>query len=159
MSQELSTNFTLEMEPTGSLTFVAQDGTRTEKAKPVRLFPLTDPDSWIAVVSPDGRELACVEDLQTLPEAVRATLLAACGKRDFVPIIKSIKSVTRAANGHTWTVITDRGESIFQTESDESIQPLGHDRVVVIDSRNTRYLVPDVNKLDSKSRQKLERYY
>jgi hypothetical protein len=36
---------------------------------------------------------------------------------------------------------------------------MGNDRVVVIDSRNTRYLVPDVNKLDAKSRQRLERYY
>ena len=159
MNQELPKNFTLELDAGGNLTFISEDGTRTEKAKPVRLFPLTDPHSWIAVVSPEGRELACVETLESLPEAVRTTLLAACAKRDFVPVIKSIKSVTRAANGHTWTVLTDRGESVFQTESDESIQPLGKDRVVVIDSRNTRYLVPDVNQLDPKSRQKLERYY
>jgi hypothetical protein len=159
MNQPLSNNFTLELDADSNLTFIAASGVRTEKAKPVRLFPLTDPNAWIAVVSPEGRELACVESLETLPEEVRSILLASCARRDFVPIIRSIQSVTRAANGHTWTVTTDRGESVFQTESDESIQPLGQDRVVVIDSRNTRYLVPDVKALDPKSRQRLERYY
>ncbi len=151
--------FTLELEAHGQLTFIRADGTRVAKAKPVRLFPLTDPQAWIAVVDADGHELVCVEALESLPEAVRSTLLTALAGRDFVPVIRSIQSVTRAANGHTWSVTTDRGDSVFQTDSDESIQRLGPDRIVVIDSKNTRYLVPDVNILDAKSRQRLERYY
>lgn len=152
-------SFTLELTDAGHLTLIDAHGGRHEKAKPVRLFPLTSPASWICIVGPQGQELACVENLETLPGAVQTKLLEALADREFVPVIRSIQSVIRAANGHAWTVTTDRGETVFETESDESIQQLGGPRLVVIDSRGTRYLIPDVNALDAKSRQRLERYY
>ncbi len=151
--------FTLERDAAGNLTFIEANGTRHEKAKPVRLFPLTEPAAWICIVDAEGRELVCIEHIDTLPEDLKTTLLQALANRDFVPVIRSIQSVIRAANGHAWTVTTDRGATVFQTESDESIQQLGGTRLVVIDQHNTRYLIPDVNALDSKSRQRLERYY
>jgi hypothetical protein len=159
MNTQPPITFTLERDAAGNLTFVDADGTRHEKAKPVRLFPLTEPDAWISVVDGSGSELACIEHIAQLPEDIRTTLLAALANRDFVPVIRSISSVVRAPNGHKWTVVTDRGPTVFQTESDESIQQLGSSRLVVIDHRNTRYLIPDVNTLDAKSRQRLERYY
>lgn len=159
MNTESTTTFTLERDAAGILTFIDASGKRHEKAKPVRLFPLTEPDSWICIVDSTGSELACIEHIGELPADTRSTLLAALANHDFVPVIRSISSVMRAPNGHKWTVVTDRGPTVFQTESDESIQQLGSSRLVVIDHHNTRYLIPDINTLDSKSRQRLERYY
>lgn len=156
---EVATNFTLEMDNDCNLTLIDSVGVRHEKVRPVRLFPLTDPSAWISIVNAQGQELSCVKQIDTLPDALREMLLKALANRDFVPVIRSIKSVTRAPTGHAWTVMTDRGETVFHTESDESIQQLGGSRLVVIDARNTRYLIPDVNALDAKSRQRLERYY
>ena len=152
-------NFTLERDVTGWLTLIDANGVRHEKSKPVRLFPLTDPLAWICIVDAKGHELACVEQIDSLAEPLRKVLLEALATRDFVPVIHSIKSVARAAEGHLWTVITDRGETSFKTENDESIQQLGGGRLVVVDQYNTRYLIPDVNALDAKSRQRLERYH
>ena len=151
--------FTLENELAGTLVFIDATGVRHEKARPVRLFPFTDPAAWISIVSAEGRELAIVEKLETLPEGTRKILVEALAGRDFVPVIRSIDKVTRAATGYLWSVTTDRGATVFHTESDESIQQLGDSRLVVVDQRNTRYLIPDINALDRKSRQRLERYY
>ena len=153
-------HFTLESEPAaGMLVLIDAAGVRHEKARPVRLFPFTDPAAWISIVNAEGRELAIVEHLDSLPNETRKILVAALAGRDFVPVIRSIDKVTRAATGYLWSVTTDRGATVFQTESDESIQQLGDFRLVVVDDRNTRYLIPDVNALDKKSRQRLERYY
>ena len=152
-------NFTLQVNAAGRLVFTDAAGIRHENVKPVRLFPLTDTSHWIAICAEDGRELACIEDVAVLDESQRTSLTAALASRDFVPVIKSIKTIRRSATGHEWFVTTDRGPTSFVIENDESIQPLGNGRLVIIDQRNTRYLVTNSNALDKKSRQRLERYY
>lgn len=132
---------------------------RHENVRPVRLFPLTDPQHWIALVGESGRELACIEDPATLDPAQRTLLEAALAKRDFVPVIRRITNITRAPEGHDWHVETDRGATVFRIETDESIQSLGGGRLVIVDKLGTRYLVPDIATLDRDSRRRLERYY
>lgn len=134
-------------------------GVRHAPVRPVRLFPLTDPQRWIALVGEDGRELACIEDPATLSEEQRAFLNTALARRDFVPVIRRIANITRAPEGHDWHVETDRGATVFRIETDESIQSLGGGRLVIIDKLGTRYLVPNITDLDRESRRRLERYY
>lgn len=159
MSTSAPITFTLETDATGGLVFINAAGVRQEKARPVRLFPFTDPNSWISIVSSEGKELAMIEQLAHLPDAQQKALRDALAGREFVPVIRSIDKVSRAANGYNWSVTTDRGPTVFKIEGDESIQQLGDSRLVVVDDRNTRYLIPNVNALDKKSRQRLERYY
>ena len=151
--------FSLERDAAGNLILTDAAGARHEKTKPVRLFPLTHPSEWISIVDAAGHELVCIEKPDELAEPLRRPLMEALAARDFVPVIQSIKSIVRATNGHRWTVVTDRGPVSFLTESDESIQLLGESRLVIIDHRNTRYLVPSLTALDSRSRHRLERYY
>ena len=127
--------------------------------RPLRLFPLTDPAHWIAILDERGHEIACIEDPSTLDAPQRAALEAALAKRHFVPVVRRILTITRAADGHDWLVETDRGTTTFRIETDESIQSLGSGRLVIIDKLGTRYLVPNVAELDGESRRKLERYY
>jgi hypothetical protein len=151
-------NLNIQSGGPGHLLYVDAAGVRHENVRPVRLFPLTDPSHWITLCSTQGADLACVEDVDALPEDVRRTLLEALAGRDFVPVIQSIQKIRHAAHGHTWFVTTDRGRTTFSVENDESIQPMGGGRLVVIDQRNTRYLIPNPALLDAKSRQRLERY-
>ena len=158
MSAETA-HFNLEIAPGGRAVFVDANGVRHENVRPVRLFPLTDTSHWVSICAADGRELACIEDVNTLPEELRGRLFAALASRDFVPVVQSIKAIKRAAQGHEWFVVTDRGPTSFIVENDENIQPLGGGRLVIIDIRNTRYLITSMASLDAKSRQRLERYY
>lgn len=149
---------TLSLSSAG-LVLTDVQGVRHEKVRPVRLFPLTDPQQWIGLVGEDGRELACIEDPATLSEEQRGVLNTALAMRDFVPVIRRIIQITRAPEGHDWHVETDRGTTVFRIETDESIQSLGAGRLVIIDKLGTRYLVPHVTELDKDSRRRLERYY
>jgi hypothetical protein len=154
-----ATHLNLQRTEAGSLVFTDDSGGVHENVLPVRLFPLTDPTHWIAITSAAGHDLACIEDLETLPANVRELLLEALARRDFVPLIQAIHAIRRAAHGYEWYVTTDRGKTHFSVENDESIQPLAGGSIVVLDQRNTRYLITDPATLDPKSRQKLERYY
>lgn len=143
----------------GRLVLVDQDGVRHENVHPAKLFPLTEKDHWISIQSGGACEILCIEDPQSLPEPSRTLLLEALARRDFVPIIQVIHRIVRLADGHEWHVTTDRGDTRFEVETDESIQPLGHGRLVVMDRGNTRYLIPNVARLDRISKRKLEHYY
>lgn len=141
------------------LSLIDASGTRFDNVRPVRLFPLTDPQHFVSIVSESGRELASIDDVRALADDQRAILSEALAKRDFVPVIRRITSIKRANDGFDWFVDTDRGPTVFRIETDESIQSLGGTRVVIIDKLGTRYLIPDVASLDRDSRRKLERYY
>lgn len=143
----------------GRLALVDSNGIRHANVHPAKLFPLTEKDHWISIQSEGAREILCIEDPQKLPEPSRTLLLEALAQRNFVPIILVIHRIVRLADGHEWHVTTDRGETSFEVETDESIQPLGHGRLVIMDRRNTRYLIPDVASLDRVSKRKLEHYY
>lgn len=156
----MSSSIHLSLAASGHmLTLTDAAGVPHENVRPVRLFPLTDPQHWIALVGENGRELACVEDPATLPPAQREILNAALARRDFVPVIRHIDNITRAPEGHDWHVQTDRGATVFRIETDESIQSLGGGRLVIIDKLGIRYLVPNIAELDLDSRRRLERYY
>ena len=143
----------------GRLVLVDQDGIRHVNVHPAKLFPLTEKDHWISIQSVGAREILCIEDPKSLPEPSRTLLLDALALRDFVPIIQVIHRIVRLADGHVWHVTTDRGDTSFEVETDESIQALGHGRLVIVDRRNTRYLIPNVASLDRVSKRKLEHYY
>jgi hypothetical protein len=143
----------------GRLVLVDQDGVRHVNVHPAKLFPLTEKDHWISIQSVGAREILCIEDPKSLPEPSRTLLLDALALRDFVPIIQVIHRIVRLADGHVWHVTTDRGDTSFEVETDESIQALGHGRLVIVDRRNTRYLIPNVTGLDRVSKRKLEHYY
>ncbi len=155
----LSPEFSLANDAGGSMVLIDSQGVHHAKVRPVRLFPFTDSAAWISILSAEGKELGIVDHLENLPGPQRQVLQEALADRDFVPVIRSIEKVSRAATGYQWSVTTDRGATVFITEGDESIQQVGDCRLVVVDQRNTRYLIPDVNALDLKSRQRLERYY
>jgi hypothetical protein len=154
-----ATHLNLRRTEAGTLAFSDAAGVLHENVLPVRLFPLTDPTHWVAITSADGQELGQIKDLDDLPPEVRQLLLESLAHRDFVPVIQAIHAIRRAAHGYEWYVTTNRGKTHFNAENDESIQALSGGSIVVVDQRNTRYLIPDPMVLDAKSRNKLERYY
>ncbi|WP_395739708.1 DUF1854 domain-containing protein [Prosthecobacter sp.] len=159
MNKPLEQNIEFLQDESGRLVLVDSNGIRHANVHPAKMFPLTEKDHWISIQSEAGREILCVEDPQKLAETSRKLLLSALARRDFVPIIQVIHRIVRLADGHEWHVTTDRGDTSFEVETDESIQPLGHGRLVIIDRRNTRYLIPNAASLDRVSKRKLEHYY
>lgn len=159
MSTPQPLNIEFIKDEQGRLALVDSNGIRHANVHPAKLFPLTEKDHWISIQSEGAREILCIEDPQGLSEPSRSLLLDALSRRDFVPIIQVIHRIVRLADGHEWHVTTDRGETNFEVETDESIQALGHGRLVIVDRRNTRYLIPNAASLDRVSKRKLDHYY
>lgn len=125
---------------------------------PLRLFPLSEPQKWIALLNPEGREVALLDSLENLPAAARELLNEELSRREFVPIIRQITWVSGNSEPCSWRVRTDRGETEFVLKNEDDIRRLGARSVLVVDSHGIRYLIPDREQLDSFSQRIVEWY-
>ena len=80
-------------------------------------------------------------------------------RREFVPIIERIASVSADVDPSQWCVETDRGETTFLLDSEDDVRRLGAYKALFIDTHGIRYLIPDTRALDYASRRILERYF
>lgn len=150
--------FDLANDAWGRLVLIDSQGMRHEGVEPVRAFPLSDPERWVAICDAMGAELAFIEDLKQLSPAVREVLDEALARRDFVPVVERIVRVAVDADPSEWEVITDRGITRFLLTSDDGLRRLGPFEAMLIDTHGTRYLIPDIRGLDAASRRLLERF-
>src|SRR5262249_411538 len=114
--------FDLYADAWGRLVLVDAAGIRHEAVEPVRAFPMTAPGQCVSIVDSHGHELLCVEELNTLPESIRQILVHELERREFVPIIRAIVSVSGESSPSEWRVDTDRGTTTFTLDSDEGIR-------------------------------------
>ena len=142
----------------GQFTVVDAAGRRHDNIEPIRAFPISDPEHWISLCDPNGKEVVHVRDLNELPVEQRELLLSELTRREFVPVIRRIESISSLAEPCEWFVETDRGPTSFVLNSDEHVRKLGQDRALILDSNGLRYLVPDAKQLDAHSRRLLSRY-
>ncbi len=141
-----------------SLILQDRNGARHPGVVPVRSFPVDAPDEFISLVDSDGRELASIEHLDQLPPATRAAIEEALAKREFMPIIERIVSVSRFVAPCVWSVTTSRGATEFLLRGEEAIRRLPPTRVLIADGDGIQYLIADLDRLDERSRRILDRF-
>src|SRR5690349_10170470 len=150
--------FDLSIDDFGRLVLTDPEGNRHVGVEPVRAFPLSDPDRWVALVDDEGNELACIEDPSGLRPELRRRLDEELARREFVPAIRRIERVSAPHPPAEWDVLTDRGPTRFLFNSEDDLRQLGPRRLLIVDNRGMRYEVPDVDTLDQTSRRVLERF-
>ena len=154
----MTLTFSLLKDDRGQLAVLDAGGRRHENIEPIRAFPISDPEHWISLCDSNGREVVQVRDLNELAAEQRELLLSELTRREFVPVIRHIESISSLAEPCEWFVETDRGPTSFVLNSDEHVRKLGQDRALILDSHGLRYLVPDAQQLDAHSRRLLSRY-
>jgi hypothetical protein len=55
-------------------------------------------------------------------------------------------------------VETDRGPTRFVLKSEEDVRRIGDEQILILDAHGTRYHIPDLSKMDVKSRRIVEWY-
>ena len=148
----------LTVDSLGKLVATTAKGEHFVDVVPLRLFPLSDPDRWIALLDNNGQELSVIDDLGKLDPATRQILNQELTRREFVPVIRRIVWVSGNSEPCSWQVETDRGQTEFVLKSDDDIRRLGTNSVLVIDSHGIRYLIPDRHALDAFTRRVVEWY-
>jgi hypothetical protein len=156
-SQE--SGFVLEYDSQRRLVLIDNQGQRHVDVEPVRCFPISHPSQWISICDVQGRELACVNELDSLPGDVRRILEDELAIHEFVPIVVRILDVQADSESSRWKVETDRGPISFSTNDDSAVRQLDQGRAMIVDSSGIRYLIPVVDALDAPSRAILDQYW
>ncbi len=156
MSQPV--DFQLSRNSFGQLVFVAPDGAAYLGVVPVRAFPIVAPESGIAVVSGEGRELVWIDSLADLPDDIRTLLEEELSSREFMPEIRRIRQVSSFATPCTWEVETDRGDTAFVLKGEDDIRRLAPPALLIADSNGINFLIRDTTALDKGSRKILDRF-
>jgi hypothetical protein len=126
---------------------------------PVRAFPIQAPQDGIALVDPEGHEVAWFPRLDAIPQPARDLMEEELARREFMPVLERIVSVSGFSTPCTWVVETDRGRAEFVLRGDEDIRRIGSARALLIaDAHGINYLVPDQSTLDSYSKRVLDRF-
>jgi hypothetical protein len=151
-------DFHLTRNPWGQLVYEHASDAPVVGVRPVRLFPLTEPNHWVSLLSPDGSELLLIEDPQRLAPPMRDLLFEELSRTEFLPIITRIVSTSAASSPADWQIETDRGPTTITLGSDDDLRLLGSFGVLINDAHNTRYLIPDMRTLDPASQRLLNRH-
>lgn len=153
-----STTFTLSRDPFGKLVMTAEDGQVFDGVAPVRAFPIQSPDEGISLVLGNGKEVAWIERLDTLPEPARSLLQEELEGREFMPEIARVKNVSSFATPCTWHVDTDRGETQFVLKGEEDIRRIGATSLLIADNHGIHFLIRDMFNIDKTTRKILDRF-
>jgi hypothetical protein len=153
-----STTFQLRRDSFGQLVLTTAEGEEHVGVTPVRAFPIQSPDKGISLVRDGGKEVAWIDDLALLPDAIRVLVHDELEGREFMPEILHIRDVSSFATPCTWYVQTDRGETEFLLKGEEDIRRVGAASLLVADNHGIHFLVRDMFGIDKHSRKILDRF-
>ena len=131
-----------------------RDGTVIEPLEPRLLFPFSNTTMFITLLDKDEKEIGFVRDLEELNEDSAKALQACFSEYYMIPKIDQIIAISEKYSSIKWTVKTDRGTVSFRIRNRQSdIKNLyGTTRVLIRDSNDNRYEIPDYTKLDQHSK-------
>lgn len=150
--------FQLRRDAFGKLVLTNAEGEEFVGVTPVRAFPVQAPTRGISLVRDGGKEVAWIEDMAAIPSEVALLVAEELEGREFMPEIRSIKSVSSFATPCTWSVQTDRGDTEFVLKGEEDIRRLGAFSLLIADSHGIHFLIRDMFAVDKGSRKILDRF-
>ncbi len=148
----------IEYDPFGRLLLSTPAGERHTGVIPVRGFPFSASTTCISFCDEHGHEVFFLSDIEQLERPVRELLDADLARREFIPVICNILSVSVGAEPTEWHVLSDRGEARFVLNNEDNIRRLGQYGALIIDSHGVRFRIEDTRALDPLSRRILRRY-
>ncbi len=132
------------------------DGRKFEEVEARSLFPISGPKRYITLLDSDGKEIAVIRNLDTIMPESREAVEDALKEYYLIPRILKIIDRDEKFGVLKWTVETDRGIRTFDIRNRQSdIKTVYGNRVLVKDSNDNRYEIPDWEKLDIKSFKKI----
>jgi len=127
----------------------------------LRLFPLSEPDTFISVVHHENgqlREIGVIRKLKELTSEQQRLVREDIKLRYFVPEIEDINKITARHGLYEWDVVTGRGNKKFSLRSiRENITVNDEGMIIITDLERCRYKITDSDKLPVKARAELDK--
>lgn len=135
-----------------------QDGTLFQNVEPRCLFPSSNREKYITLLDENGNEQAVIRDLRTLPKDQQAIVRACMEEYYLIPRIVKILGTTEKFGLITLETETDRGPARIEIRNLlYGFKQVGN-RLLLRDGNDNRYEIPDLTRLDSRSRHFLDNY-
>lgn len=135
------------------------DGRKFENLEPHRLFPLSGLEKYITLLDGEGIEKAIIRDIRTLPEKERKIIENCLEEYYLIPKVTKINDCKEKFGVLSVDVETDRGHAVIEIRNIlHGLKLLYGSRVLFRDSNDNRYEIPDLGKLDKKSRQLIDSF-
>ena len=135
------------------------DGRMFQNVEARRLFPLTGLRRYITLLDSEGVEQAVIRDLDTLMEESMKVVENTLNEYYLIPKILRINSAAEKYGLLKLDVETDSGHYAFDVKHVQaSIKLLYDGRVLIKDSSDNRYDIPDYRTLDKKSLRIITQY-
>ena len=147
--------------------FASQDGARPHvefegklclmNARLRRCFPLTGPESFIAVFDAEGNEVCVLKDLNGMDTASREAVAHELDSFYFTPSLLRIRTLKQEASMWKWDVETQRGDVTFYLRGvRDSVHEVAPGRWQVYSVDGQRYEIKNIDELDTRSQNLFE---
>ena len=124
--------------------------------EPRRLFPVSGLTRYITLLDAEGEERAIIRNVANLMPESRDIINDCLREYYLIPKITRLLDTSEKYGIIRWTAETDRGVISFEIRNrHHDIKALYDGRVLVRDSDDNRYEIPDYEALDRKSKRLL----
>ena len=126
--------------------------------EPHRLFPKSGGNKYITLLDGEGNQVAIIRDTKNLTEDSRAVVEQALEEYYMIPKITRFIKMVDTFKIWMWTAETDHGILTFEVKNHVStVKPLYDGRVMITDTSDNRYEIPDYRKMDQRSVKMIEK--
>ncbi|TAN28435.1 MAG: DUF1854 domain-containing protein [Castellaniella sp.] len=149
--------YTLSRDTFGRLMLQAP-GADPLPVRPVHSFPITHREEGLALIGPQGQEVAWISHLADLPEGHQRLINEELAQREFHPLIQRIRYASSWTTPSRWEVDSDRGATHLILNSEDDIRRLSATALLIADSSGVHFVIRDVTTLDKASRRILDHF-
>lgn len=135
------------------------DGENKGRVKLIRSYPHSLTEEYICVHDIEDNEIGIVRDLKELDAESKTAANKELQNRYYCPTITSVKSI-KERMGHFYfeTVIDGKEKSFTVRDLTRNLRFANESTLLIFDVDGNRYIIPDHEKIEQKSRRLLEPY-
>jgi hypothetical protein len=126
--------------------------------RPVRLFPLSDPEGYILLLDHEEKEVTLIRNMKELDPASRQALRQELETAYIVPEVLCIESIEEEFGVLHFVAVTDRGPHRFDVRGRGEIQFVRPGYYIIRDIDGNRFEIPNLFALDARSLALLDPY-
>ena len=135
------------------------DGESKGRVKLIRSYPYSLKDEYICVHDIEDNEIGIIRDLKELSKDSLEAASKELQSRYYCPTVTSVKSI-KERMGHFYfdVVIDGRDKSFTVRDLTRNLRSAKDNILLIFDVDGNRYIIPDQEKIEQKSRRLLEPY-
>jgi hypothetical protein len=148
------TDLNLFYEPKDRIRLTIGEDRSYMTVKPVWSAPLSQPGKYLSLLNAKGDEIVMVKEPQDLPASSWEVVQEELHRRYLTAEVHRITHAKVEFGATYWSVITNRGERDFVTQSlQENALWLSEHHLMLIDVDGNRFDIPNTQALDARSRE------